>query len=517
MMDFMRRNSNSWLTMAIFAVLIFVFAMSFGPWMGSRQVNKAYVATVNGAPIPVSHLQIAYRSRLQAMQRYNADAASDEKKIARIKKQALEGLVDQELLAQWAMRNGLVVSNRHLAEVIRKQFSRDGEPFDRQLYKRIVQGVYQTTEGQFESLMEREVLSSAMQQLLSNNLPLSDGDLRLSFELRNNKAAVDVVQLQTEFFAPNKPPSKQQLQAFVDKSAQQIEQHYNNNINRYQQPKKVQASHILFKVPAGTSAQDKQKIQQKAAGVLQQLKTQMSDQTPEQQKELFGSFAKKHSEGPTASKQGDLGFFEHSDMVKPFADTAFAMAANDLSELVETVFGYHIIWVQQVKEAQATPLNEVRDSIATTLWRQQQAQQAAKAHGNKLLASVKKGTKPQKLKAKGLLLPKGSNAKADNAPKVIITDLFTQGSQNVPKLGNVPEVVQAAFTLTEKSPVYDQLLQSGDSYYVLQLRQREKPQEKDFEAQKKTLRMSSEWILRAEWIDNHMKALREKADIVYVL
>ena len=497
MMDLMRRNSNSWLTIAVFAVLIFVFAVSFGPWMGSGQNSQAYVAIVNGRPISSTHLQIAYRNRLQALQRYNPEAASDEKKTAALKKQVLTALIDQELLAQWAKQNGLLASDKRLAELIRKQFTREGEVFDRQLYKRIVSGVYQASESQFENLLRRELLATGMQQLLMSNLPITEGDLRLSFTLRNNKVAVDVVRVQTEFFAAQVASNTQQLQAFIAEHEQDMKQHYNTNIGRYQMPKKVQASHILIKVQADASPNDKQKAQQKAANILKQLQQQMQGKTPQQQQELFGTFAEKHSEGPTASQKGALGFFKHSDMVKPFADVAFSLPENSLSELVETVFGYHIIFVQQVHEARQQTFADVRDNIAQTLWKKQQAQQMAKQHANKLLASLKQGIKPTQLQEKGLLLPKNNNtAQATKAPQVVSTQLFTQGTQNIPQLGHVPHVVKAAFTLTTKSPVHNQVIQDGDSYYVVYLRERQTPQEKEFNEQKKTLRMTMEWMLQ---------------------
>ncbi|MEM7588642.1 MAG: SurA N-terminal domain-containing protein [Myxococcota bacterium] len=516
MMDFMRRNSNSWLTMGVFAVLIFVFAMSFGPWMGSGQNSQAYVATVNGRPISTTHLQIAYRNRLQTAQRYNPDIASDEKKTAALKQQVLEALVDQELLSQWAKQHGLVASDKRLAELIRKQFTREGERFDRQLYKRVVSGVYQTTESQFEDLLQRELMASAMQRLLTSNLPLTDGDLRLSFELRNNKAAVDVVRVQTEFFTPKTPANKQQLQAFVNGHEQEIKQDYDSNIGRYQLPKQVRASHILMKVAADASAADKQKAKKKLEQLLQQLQKEMQGKKPQEQEKLFADLAQKHSQDTSAASGGDLGLLPHSEMVKPFADVAFGLPVGGLSDIVETVFGYHVIRVQEVQEAHTRPLVDVRNTIAQSLWQKQQAQQAAKRHANKLLARVKQGVKPTQLAAKGLLVPKGSNtAKASNAPAVVSTELFTQGIQHIPKLGHVPNVVKTAFALTKKFPVHSEVLQNGDSYYVVRLRERHIPQEKDFAAQKERLRMSLEWILRAEWIDNHLKALREKAHIVY--
>ena len=134
----------------------------------------------------------------------------------------------------------------------------------------------------------------------------------------------------------------------------QSQEFYDKNPDQFKQPEQVRASHILISVPAGADAPTKTAAQQKAEGLLKQLKSGGD----------FAALAKENSQDPgSAVNGGDLGFFGRGQMVGPFDEAAFTLATGATSELVETQFGYHIIRVAEKKAAGLIALDDVRTEV----------------------------------------------------------------------------------------------------------------------------------------------------------
>ena len=127
------------------------------------------------------------------------------------------------------------------------------------------------------------------------------------------------------------------------------------------QPEAMRASHILLKAD---TPEAKAAAKTKAGDLLTQIKGGAD----------FAALAKQHSNDGSAPNGGDLGFFPRGQMVKPFEEAAFALKAGEISPIVETEFGYHIIKGAEHRDARTVPLAEVSDRIAQAL--RQQKQQA---------------------------------------------------------------------------------------------------------------------------------------------
>jgi peptidyl-prolyl cis-trans isomerase D len=143
----------------------------------------------------------------------------------------------------------------------------------------------------------------------------------------------------------------------VSLSEEELRTYYDNNKDEFYTPKTVEARHILIKVDPQAGEKSVEEARQKALEVLK-LAREGRD---------FAELAKKYSEGPTAPNGGYLGAFRKDAMVKPFADQAFAMKAGDVSEPVQTRFGWHIIKVEKVNEATTTSFEVARDDIRRKL------------------------------------------------------------------------------------------------------------------------------------------------------
>ena len=141
----------------------------------------------------------------------------------------------------------------------------------------------------------------------------------------------------------------------------QVEDFYKSNPDKFLQPDRVRASHILIATAENADAATKAQAKAKAEQILKDLKAGKD----------FAALARQHSQDPgSAVNGGDLGFFQQGQMVGPFNDAAFSLKPGATSDLVETQFGYHIIRVAEKQPARTVPLEEVRPRIEEFLQHQ---------------------------------------------------------------------------------------------------------------------------------------------------
>jgi peptidyl-prolyl cis-trans isomerase C len=136
---------------------------------------------------------------------------------------------------------------------------------------------------------------------------------------------------------------------------------YQKNQDKFQQGPRVRASHILIGIPQNADAATKQQARAKADAILKDLKAGKD----------FAATAKANSQDPgSAPNGGDLGYFEQGQMVPPFEQAAFALKAGEMSEVVESQFGYHIIKVADKQDSRVVPLEEAKEQIEQYLTQQ---------------------------------------------------------------------------------------------------------------------------------------------------
>ncbi|HGJ66799.1 TPA: hypothetical protein ENS27_15665 [bacterium] len=136
-----------------------------------------------------------------------------------------------------------------------------------------------------------------------------------------------------------------------------ILRYYEENKGKYVEPEQVRARHILIKVSPDADEQTKSSAKEKIQGILDKLHNGGD----------FVELAKEYSECPTAKQGGDLDYFRRGVMVKPFEDAAFALQPNEVSDIVETEFGYHIIKLEDKKAGRQLAIEEVESKIEDAL------------------------------------------------------------------------------------------------------------------------------------------------------
>jgi peptidyl-prolyl cis-trans isomerase D len=382
MLDVIRNHTQGWLAKVILAVITIPFAL-FGidSYLNHAGSNVA-VATVGGESISVQEFSNAIenvRNRLQS-EGQKVDAATLESPA--LKKSVLDGLITRRLVSTEVKREHFVISDDQLNQHIlgMPEFQQDGK-FSEDLYqKTLLQN--KLTAAKFESGIRHDLLlqqaRDGLAQLAFSPISVADQALQYVFQQRevtttDIKAAdfvskVNVTPEQVKAYYELhkdkfKVPEQVKLQfallsaaslmGQVNVTDDEVKQFYTENAAKFQGDEQRQASHILIGFGS-----DKAAAKAKALDVLAQVK-----KNPKK----FDELAKKYSEDTgTAEKGGDLGSFGRGTMVKPFEDAVFNMKVNQISDLVESEYGYHIIKLNGIT-GQAPTYDEVKPKIKAEL------------------------------------------------------------------------------------------------------------------------------------------------------
>ena len=150
---------------------------------------------------------------------------------------------------------------------------------------------------------------------------------------------------------------EKKIAANITVSDDEVKKFYDENRDQLNEEPQVKASHILIGVDAAAPAEEKKKAREKAEALLKEIRGGKD----------FAAAAKENSTCPSKEQGGDLGYFGKGQMVPQFEQAAFAMKIGDVSEVVETQFGYHIIKLTDRKDGAAPKLEELKEKIATFL------------------------------------------------------------------------------------------------------------------------------------------------------
>jgi peptidyl-prolyl cis-trans isomerase D len=474
LLSLMRRHAKSWLIKVLIAIIAIVFVFYFGYSFTERQSSR--LASVNGDLITVVQYEKAYRNLLEGLQREYRGMWNDNLiKIFDLRNRALEGLITQRLVSQEAKRIGLDVTEKEIQEKILSYpaFQFSGR-FDESRYRSVLENNRMTPED-FEEVLAQELLQEKVQQFLTAFSPVTEQEVLDQYTYANRKVKIGFVQFKAEsykdkvkieeaspekYFEENKEkyrtPEKIKVTYIaldpntfneqVKVTEEQIKEYYDENIDTFREKKQVKARHILFKLAENASQEEEEKVRQKAAEVLKKAK----------EGENFADLAKKHSEGPTAKDGGDLGYFSENQMVKPFEEAAFKLKKGEVSDLVRTSFGYHIITVEDVKEARTKSLEEVKGQILA-----------------KMTKTVTTDLAYEKAQTLLDQMPYDTDLvqyAADNQMKAEETNFFSL-TDTVTSVGGDEKLRQTLFSMKKNET--SEVIEQGGKFYIFQLKERQ--------------------------------------------
>lgn len=392
MFDFVHENKR--LVQIVLALIILPFAL-WGVSSYDRSGNAAdVVATVNGTRISQKEFNDALHRQQDRMREQlgaNYDPAMFDN--PQMKQAVLDNLVSQRLLIERARTARLTVPDEQIAQVIGgiEAFQVDGK-FDKKRYESVL-ATQNLSPLAFEARVRDDVLGQQMQEtyvqngfaanrVADNIISLNEQQrvvsiLPISFQSFMSQAKVDDAAVKNyydqnpgEFQVGEQAKveyvrfSADDLLKKVQVSDEEVRNYYDGHKNEFGSPEERRAAHILITVKASAPQAEQDLAKAKAEQILQQAR-----QNPAR----FADLAKKYSQDPgSAANGGDLGFFGHGMMVKPFDDAAFSMKAGEISGLVKSDFGFHIIKLLAIKPASVLSFDDARQGIANKL-RQQKA------------------------------------------------------------------------------------------------------------------------------------------------
>ncbi len=303
----MQKKWFRWFFILLTTVSLVYIAMPI--FAAEKKIPDGSVATVNGVTITQDDFdEEMARIRNQFAR---SGRSLSESQLPDIKNRVLETLINRELLYQESQNKGIKVEDAEVNEqvdILKKRFPNEDE-FKAALLK------MKTSEAELKSQIRKGM---AIQQFVDTDL-VQD----------------------------------------VKVSQKEVEDFYKNNPDMFKQSEQVKASHILIKVDTQADKSAKDQANKK----IKEIQKKLEDGGD------FAALAKEYSEGPSKVNGGDLGYFERGRMVKPFEDAAFKLKPNEVSGMVETPFGYHLIKVVDKKPESVVSYENAKERISQYLER----------------------------------------------------------------------------------------------------------------------------------------------------
>lgn len=368
--------------LGLVALSMLVYLIPGGPGSGGS-ASPNTVATVGDQQITTDDVQ-------RAIQRLTANQPNVPKAlIAMYLPSVVDQMVQGKAMAYKATQMGIRVSDQELGDTIQAEFAQQlGGKFDMRIYQAFLQQQGMTVPD-FERDRREALLAARLAALEQQSLVITDSEAKAEYQRKNLKVGLQYLAFEQKSFESkvNKDPAA--IKAYFEKnrnlfripekkdvdlivgttaaflqtakvSDQQLHQEYQDNIDSYRIPERVKVRHILIKTQ-GKPKDEAPKLKQKAEDILKQL----------QHGGNFAELAKKNSEDPgSAEKGGELDWIVRGQTVPNFEKAAFSLQPGQLSGLVETEYGYHILQVEDKQNAHVQSFDEVKPQILATLQKQ---------------------------------------------------------------------------------------------------------------------------------------------------
>jgi peptidyl-prolyl cis-trans isomerase D len=456
MLDRMRRHKG-WLKWSL-ALVILTFAFFFVPNNGATTAGgispEQVLADVNGEAITVAQFQRRYGAQLQAYRNaYGGQISEQMLRQLGIDQQILQSLVDEQAVAVEARRQNLRVTDVEVRQRILSLpgLMENGVFIGETRYRQLLSNQNPPlSTREFEDQLRSAILQEKLRTSVTGWMSVPDADVAAEYRRRNEKVKLELVNLTADGFRSQVAVTPADIQARFDANKEtyrigekrkvryalvevdkvrervqvpeaDIQAFYDQNKAQYTTEGRVRASHILLK----TEGKDEAAVKAKAEDLLKQARGGAD----------FAALAKANSEDEgSAVNGGDLNYFGRGQMVPEFEQAAFALKAGEISDVIKTSFGFHIIKVVESQPETTRPLAEVSPEIVDQL-RWQKAQQQAEQDGKAMEAAIKSAADLDRVaKERGLAL---------------VDSPFFLRDEPIGELGASPDLASRAFSMKD--------------------------------------------------------------------
>jgi peptidyl-prolyl cis-trans isomerase D len=483
MLDLIRRKQKSMVVKVVFWVIIATFVgtifLVWGKGGRGTGADGDVAVKINGQRVTFGDFRGAYDNLRRLYQNiYREGFTPEMEKQLGLEGQALERLINQTLLLQDAADRDIEISKSELVEAIAQisAFQVDGS-FNKEQYLKVL-AFERLTSEQFEDSQRHQLLIEKVRQQIEEAATVSAEEIAEEYRRRNEKINLAFVRLAPALFENDVKVTDEVLQTYYDKHQGQfrvaervalnylkfepasyegevdlgeeaLQSYYRRHQTQFDVAEQAQASHILLRVDADAEPKVKQQKRQLAEKLLSQIKNKDNKN--------FAELARRYSDDAgSAAQGGTLGYFSRGTMVPAFEEVAFSLKPGQLSDIVETNFGYHIILCQGRIEAGIKELADVVDEVKAGIIKEQSRQLAVEKAMDAYNIHRKSGDLTAAAEANGLT--------------VKTTTAFERGAA-IPGVGKAPELNEAAFKLKENELGRPVLL--ADAIYVPALKERQ--------------------------------------------
>lgn len=339
-----------------------------------------------------------------------------------------------------------------------------------------------TTEG-FERQVRKQIVTQKVQELFAASAAPTREELKRSRMLANQKVSIRFVELSSEDLKKPGFMDSSEVQKFASEKHAEIEKYYADNKIEFTEGERVKARHILVRI-------DDKRPDSEAKRLAEQIRSKITPTT-------FAKVATEKSDDPgSKAKGGDLGEFGPGRMVPEFDKAAFALKEGEISQPIQTNFGYHIIFVEKKLPAATKALKDVEGEIARKLlFQTSQSQIVAKMRG--LVEKGNKGEIDSFLNKAGVKWQESGD--------------FDLSSPSIPKLGENPAVLSAILRKGKSGGLVNQLIEAGGKHVIVDVASwKELP---DKEADVEGLERMVAYRKSSDLIENWTKEIESKASI----
>jgi peptidyl-prolyl cis-trans isomerase D len=381
---------KKWLLIFFLGIVSLSMVVVMAPLPGgdTSRPEGNVLASIGGDTITSADLDQTIRDRFK-----NSPMGFDRKMVPIVAPSVLDQMVIEQILMRQAARMGVEVTDQEVLKTFQRipWLYPDGNFVGADRAQDLVAQQTGKTLAQFETLLRNSLLEEKIRSIVTDGVQVTPAEVLAQFRHRNSKAKIDYVLFDPSQFVKDVQVTPEALEAFFQKDpahyklseqrqvryvvidpdqvrAQvkvdeaQLRQYYAQHLSDYRVPDRVRVAHILLKT-TGKSAAEVATIEKTAADVLNQIRAGGD----------FGELAKKFSEDSTAQAGGELGWLVHGQTVPEFDSKAFSLKPGEVSGLVKTVYGIHIIKVEEKQVAHLQTFDEVRNSIEVEIMKQRVA------------------------------------------------------------------------------------------------------------------------------------------------